>query len=473
MKNNYIPTFGVEIHVELLTKTKAFSSSVVSYGEKPNTNINNFDMGYPGTKPTVNKQMVKYAYWLAKALKMEIAEKLFFDRKHYFYEDLPKGYQITQFYNPIGKNGKFEIFDENRNSKLITITQIHMEEDTGKQIIKNGNKYFDFNRAGIPLIEIVSGHNEFETITDVLDYVKQIRKQLIFLGITNGKMSEGSMRVDVNVSVRKNKKDRLGTRVEIKNINSFANIRAAVEYEIEDQISILENNDKIHFCTKRYDESKSKTELMRSKKIILQYNYFPEGNINPIRIDDKLKKEFEEKKILILSDLKKDLLKLIPEKQVDILLSSSSLFNLFLKLKNNKNESNLVNLITNNLLSIVNKNKINLGKLSINENDFKKILDIFIEKKTTSTIINELLNSLVKGENISNTILDISSVKQMDNNELKKLMNEIIKSVPTVLEDFKTKPDKVFRFIVGQIMKETKGKANPKQVSEVFELVFK
>jgi len=294
MKNKFIPAFGIEVHAELLTKTKAFSPAEVTFDAKPNTSIHPIDLGYPGTKPVVNKKMVEFAYRLAKILKMNIENKLWFDRKNYFYPDLPKGFQITQYFKPIGTNGKLSILS-NGQKKDITITEIHMEEDTAKQIRSGDETLFDFNRAGVPLIEIVSGHQELSSIDEVLEYVKQLREQLIIMGINDGKLEEGSFRVDVNVSVKKEDDISFGQRTEIKNLNSFKNIRLALEYEINRHIEMIEKDQKIESYTVRYDDIKNITITMRLKDAKYDYSFIPEGNITPIILSDEDKIEFESK----------------------------------------------------------------------------------------------------------------------------------------------------------------------------------
>ncbi|NQX83538.1 MAG: Asp-tRNA(Asn)/Glu-tRNA(Gln) amidotransferase subunit GatB, partial [Mycoplasmataceae bacterium] len=277
----YVPTFGIEIHAELNTKTKAFSSAKINFDSESNTIVSPIDLGYPGFKPTVNKTMVEYSYRLAKILKMEIQETLYFDRKNYFYPDLPKGFQITQYFKPIGKNGKFTILVDNKE-KEISITEIHMEEDTAKQIQTNDGILFDFNRAGVPLIEIVSGHKELSSINDVISYIKQMRTQLIIMGINDGKMEEGSFRVDVNVSVRPEGSKKYGERTEIKNLNSFTNIKKSLEFEIKRHESIYESGEKLQSTTIKFDEKTGKTIPMRIKNNQNDYNFIHEGNITPI-----------------------------------------------------------------------------------------------------------------------------------------------------------------------------------------------
>jgi aspartyl-tRNA(Asn)/glutamyl-tRNA(Gln) amidotransferase subunit B len=278
--NNLKVTIGIEIHLELLTKTKMFSSSPNTFGKKPNTQVNEIDMGYPGSMPTVNKQAVIFAIKLAKALNMTIDSELSFDRKHYYYPDLPKGYQITQQTRPIGKEGTLLI-----NNNVVKIERIHMEEDTAKQVHKGDTTYLDFNRAGIPLIEIVT-HPAIHSAEQAVAYVKTIQLLAKELGISDAKMENGSLRTDVNISLSSS--STLGTKVEIKNMNSFNNIKTAIKNEIEEQTQNIINSKEIQMTTKRFDEKTKTNIVMRSKTNDIDYKYFKEPNIAPIT----LSKEF-------------------------------------------------------------------------------------------------------------------------------------------------------------------------------------
>lgn len=275
--NNLKVTIGIEIHLELLTKTKMFSSSPNTFGQTPNTCINEIDMGYPGSMPTVNKQAVIFAIKLAKSMNMQIDSQLSFDRKHYYYPDLPKGYQITQQSRPIGKEGTLPIGDD----KVIKIERIHMEEDTAKQIHKGEFTYLDFNRAGVPLIEIVT-HPVIHSAKDTIAYVKTIQSLSKELGISDAKMENGSLRIDVNISLSNS--DILGTKVEIKNMNSFSNITTAIQNEIQEQTHAINNNHKILMTTKRFDERTQTNIVMRGKSNDVDYKYFKEPNIIPITL---------------------------------------------------------------------------------------------------------------------------------------------------------------------------------------------
>jgi aspartyl-tRNA(Asn)/glutamyl-tRNA(Gln) amidotransferase subunit B len=271
--NNFCATIGIEVHTELNTNSKMFSSSPVSFIDQPNTNINEIDLGLPGVLPSPNQGAVIKGIQLATALNMKIDPLLRFDRKNYFYQDLPKGFQITQQYHPIGKDGSVTI-----SNKLIRIERIHLEEDTAKQQIINNELCLDYNRCGIPLIEIVS-RPDITTAKEAVEYLNELRRILIFLNISDGKMEEGSFRADINISVAPIGAKTLGTKVEIKNINSFANVAAAIEYEFQRQVRQLLNGEPVIQETRRWDDKKNKTIFMRLKLDDVDYRYFREPNI--------------------------------------------------------------------------------------------------------------------------------------------------------------------------------------------------
>ncbi len=465
MNKNYIPTFGVEIHAELLTKSKAFSPARVTINDIPNKNINPIDLAHPGMKPLPNKMMVNFTYRLAKALQMTIADVILFDRKNYFYPDLPKGYQITQFYFPIGRDGIFTITKENGSTKDIKITEIHMEEDTAKQIKKGGRTFLDFNRAGIPLIEIVSGHKEFVSIEEVLLYVKQLRYQLLQLEINDGKLFEGSFRIDVNLSIRKKDQKEYGTRVEIKNLNSFSNIRKALNWEIEHQINLLENNKKVRMVTKRYDENKDKNISMRFKQSTLEYNYFPEQNINPIKLDQKTLKEFNAYKIMKIADFYDEYNQNIEMKVLDLLLESKDITNFFINLIQKKEKNQVINFITSTLFGVI--NEINEETFNINEDDLEKILELLVDNKITKSEANDLINDSLLNINIDNEIIAHFKKEMVDSAHILKLVKIIFEKNENLTVELISRPERVNKFIMGQLMKQSKGKINPKKANEL------
>ena len=300
--NDYKPTIGIEIHLELKTKSKVFSTSLNNYNSSPNTNINEVDMGYPGTLPIVNENVVRQAIKACLGLNMEITKNMHFDRKNYFYPDLPKGYQITQFETPIGKNGYIEI-ELDGLTKKIGISELHIEEDTCKSLYYNGKTLLNYNRSGVPLIEIVSApdmHSKYEAMA----YVDAMREIMFYLGVSDCKIEEGSMRCDVNISISKD--DNLGVRCEIKNIGSISNIGDAIDYEINRQMLILEKGEKLALETRRYDDSTNTTVFMRKKEPNKDYRYFPEPDIPMLVLDDEMINS-EKKDLIVLPNERRKL----------------------------------------------------------------------------------------------------------------------------------------------------------------------
>lgn len=283
---NFEAVIGLEIHVEMKTASKMFSSSPNAFTREPNTCVTPFDMAYPGTMPRVNKQAVVNAIRVANALHMEIDPLVRFDRKNYFYSDLPKGFQITQQFHPIGKEGYLDIETKSGEKKRIGIERIHMEEDTCKQLHFADYSLLDYNRAGVPLVEIVS-KPDMRDGTEAMHYVEAIRNIVLYSGTSDGKMEEGSLRVDVNVSIRPFGSDKFGPKVELKNLNSTKNIEIALDYEIARQSACLLAGKPIAQETRRFDEASGKTVLMRVKTDAVDYKYFPEANIAPIRLSQK------------------------------------------------------------------------------------------------------------------------------------------------------------------------------------------
>ncbi len=471
MNNNWIYTFGIEIHAELNTKTKAFSPAKVDFNAAPNTQVHPVDLGYPGAKPTVNRKMVEYSYRLAKALNMDIETNISFDRKSYFYPDLPKGYQITQFFKPIGRNGKFNVID-NGIEKEITITEIHMEEDTAKQIKTNEGILFDFNRSGVPLIEIVSGHKELSSIEEVISYVKQMREQLIVLGINDGKLEEGSFRVDVNVSIRPSEESEYGTRTEVKNLNSFKNIRKALEVEIERHKEIYLSGGQVESTTVRFDEDTNTTHPMRKKDTGFDYNFFPEGNINPIQLSEEDISEFEElsKKDLIISDFKKEWKDKLSADEISVILGSKEIVDLFNSLIQGDNYKDIVNFIVNNIKSMMNEN--HLENYRFDKEEIVKIIELRKSGKVDNKKTNDLVSKMFK-EPIMEELNTLDSKVLLSDEEIKSLINKLVEENKEVIsKDIDTRPERVEKFLMGQLMKETKGQASPQTSNKLIKEVL-
>ncbi len=467
----WIPTFGVEIHAELNTNTKAFSPAKVDFNAEPNTMVHPVDLGYPGSKPTVNKSMVEYAYRLAKVLKMKIAETITFDRKAYFYPDLPKGFQITQFYKPIGTNGKFTI-NVNGQDKDISITEIHMEEDTAKQIKTPEGILFDFNRSGVPLIEIVSGHEELSSVEDVISYVKQMREQLVIMGINDGKMEEGSFRVDVNVSIRPEGQVEYGTRTEVKNLNSFKNIERALEVEMERHQRLYEAGEELLSTTVRYDEETNTTHAMRVKDTGFDYNFIPEGNINPIILTDEVKEQFETKSKddVIVSDFRNEWKDKMNDDELSVILSSKQLLNLLNELIKELDEKDVINFIVNNIKSMINESK--LEEFRMDSKEIVSIIKLRKEGKVDNKQTNKLVSKMFE-ESISSDLESLNNKVLLSDDEIKEMISSLIESNKEMVEkDINDRPERVEKFLMGQLMKETKGQASPQLANKLIKEVL-
>ncbi|MCK5866862.1 MAG: Asp-tRNA(Asn)/Glu-tRNA(Gln) amidotransferase subunit GatB [Mycoplasmataceae bacterium] len=451
--SNYITTIGIEIHIELNTKTKMFSPAKNNFNAKPNTNVHPVDIAYPGTLPVVNKQAVIFAVQLGKALKMDIDETLYFDRKHYFYMDLPKGYQITQNERPIGSEGTLNVLNND-----IAIERIHLEEDTAKSIHRNGKTYLNYNRAGVPLIEVVT-HPVMSTHEQAVEYVKGIRNLVRILGISNAKMEEGSLRADINISVRKNEKDPLGTKVEIKNLNSLSNIKKAIIIENKKQIKAIENNEEILQATKRFDENKQDTIIMRVKTGAVDYKHFAEPDIPPIYIGKEFIKSIKHGKLPwdLRNELQEEKLN---EVQIDRLIAEPSLLKFFNEIKFS-DRNKVANILFSEILSLSNKEGKTIEELGIESNE----VDILLEKIKSGEISGKQAKTIVPLMVYQKSVIEIideNNLKQIsDPVILKEMISNIIKINKDFIEKNNERQDKVSKFLLGQVMKESKGQANP------------
>ena len=444
--NNLEVIIGIEIHIELNTETKMFSSGKNNFESLPNTNVTPTDIAYPGTLPVVNKEAVVKAIKLGKALEMDIDEILHFDRKHYFYPDLPKGYQITQDERPIGSNGSIKISNMN-----VSIERIHLEEDTAKSIHKKGKTLLNYNRAGVPLIEVVTNPVMSNGI-EASEYVKAIRDVAIALDISDAKMEEGSLRADINISLRPYGQKELGTKVEIKNLNSIGNIQKSIEIEIKKQTKMILSGEKIKMATKRFDESIQDTVTMRLKTGTVDYKFFAEPNIPPIFIG----KEFIDS--IELNELPWERISRyktygLSDEYISKLLSNIEQANFFDLIKYN-DKSKLAKLFFAEVVSLSNLDldpkqiEIILNKMDIGE----------ISGKHAKEIIPLLINK-------NKTVEDIISEKGMkqisDELILNEMLNSIIESNNKFINENKERPERVSKFILGQLMKKSKGQANP------------
>lgn len=467
---NFEPVIGLEIHVQMKTKSKMFSSSPNSFSRFPNSEVTPFDMAFPGTMPVVNKQAVINAIRVANALHMNIDHTLHFDRKNYFYADLPKGFQITQQRRPIGSNGYLMIKDKDGNPKRIGIERIHMEEDTCKQLHFVDYSLLDYNRAGAPLVEIVS-YPEMRSDVEASRYVEAIRNIVVYSLTSDGKMEEGSLRVDVNVSLRPYGSSEFGTKVELKNLNSLKNIELALAYEISRQSSILLSGGKVEQETRRFDESSGKTILMRKKTDAVDYKYFPEPNITPIKLSD----EFVDEAISTcpeLYDSKKNryLSYGSAEVDADIILSSLDMAYYFEKcIKGNeklaKTISNFLIVETN---SYLNKNGLTMADFKLAPTDLAKLASMQEEGYSHKQCADIFFYCLDNGSSIEDAVKALHIEKQSnDASEILPMVSEVLDANPQSIADFKGGNGRAIGFLIGQVMKKGKGKINASLVAEI------
>ena len=453
---------GLEIHTQLLTKSKIFSASSTSYGSEPNKQASYVDLGLPGTLPVLNKLVIKKAIEFGLAINANISKHSIFARKNYFYPDLPRNYQISQLDYPIVEGGYIDIVTEENISKRINVTRAHLEEDAGKSIHSNEANctYIDLNRAGTPLLEIVS-EPEMCSAKEAVLYMKKVHSIVTYLKISDGNMQEGSFRCDANVSIRKVGEKKLGTRTELKNINSFKFVEKAINYEVQRQIDLLEEGKRIIQETRLYDENKNITKSMRSKEEANDYRYFPDPDLLPIKIDDEYILEIK-KNLPDLPDVKEKHYKSkygLTDEQIKIILSNRGLSEFVDKvLKISKIDAKkIVNYFTSSIYKKTNKENILLLEDRITPEDFYLIVESIETQVVTKNNLMNLVDEIwVNKKSVSEAIERFSN-----NNEDDELINNIIKDIVNknqkqVLE-YKSGKTKILGFFIGQTLKQAKG----------------
>lgn len=465
---NFEAVIGLEIHVQQKTKSKMFSSAPNSFSRDPNTQVAPLDMAFPGTMPVVNKQAVINAIRVANALHMEIDHTLYFDRKNYFYSDLPKGFQITQQRRPIGKNG-YVMVDTPNGKKRIGIERIHMEEDTCKQEHFMDYSLLDYNRAGVPLCEIVS-LPEISNGVEAREYAEAIRNIVVYSGTSDGKMEEGSMRCDTNISLRPYGQKEFGTKVEIKNINSFKNIELAIEYEMKRQSQLLLQGIKIQQETRRWDEASGKTVLMRVKTDAVDYKYFCEPNITPIHLSDEFVKDAIDTCPELYDSKKERYLKAgLSDADANVILANPKMAAYFEEgLAKVSNAKDLANFLIVEINSYLNKNEIAIENLKLSPLTLGEIVS-YQEKgglshKQCTDILNKVLEEGCSPEEAKNALHIVAQVS--DASVIMGFVTEVLDKNPQSIQDFKNGNQRVLGFLVGQIMKASHGKVNPAEVSK-------
>ena len=461
---------GLEAHVQLSTETKLFSRASTSFGEEPNTNVNLVDCGLPGVLPTVNKNAFYKAIRFGLAVDADINQTSLFDRKNYFYPDLPKGYQITQMELPIVSGGKVEIEIEGAK-KIINLTRAHLEEDAGKSIHEGmAGTGVDLNRAGTPLLEIVS-EPEISSAKEAVAYMKALHQIVTFLDVSDGNMSQGSLRCDANVSVRKKGDKELGTRTEIKNINSFRFIEKAINYEIERQIDVIESGESVTQETRLYDSIKNETRPMRSKEFANDYRYFPDPDLLPVMISDA---EIEEIKATFPEMPKDKFVRYqsefnIPENDAQIISSSKNLATFFEECMENAKDAKLLsNIIIGDISSLLNKENIEITDSKLSTKNVSELVNLVTEDVISGKIAKTVLEETWDSGLSPIEIVESSGLKQIDDDdEIERIIDQIISEHPDQVSAYKGGKDKLFGFFVGQIMKATQGKANPATANKI------
>ncbi len=463
--SDYKKTIGIEVHCELKTKEKIFSPALSNYGSMANTNVNVIDLGYPGVLPVVNIDVVKLALKACKVLNLNISKRMHFDRKNYFYPDNPKNFQITQANTPIGTHGYVEIEKKDGTKKRILIQEMHIEEDTCKSVHGEKSSLLDFNRAGVPLIEIVT-EPCMESSEEAVLYLTKLRELLLYADVSDCKIEEGSMRCDTNVSISKT--DVWGTKVETKNIGSITNVGVAIEYEAKRQEEVLESGGVIVPETRRFDDKTLSTITMRVKEVGNDYRYFPEPDIPYLVLDDKF-----------IEDNTKDLSRMPDERRNSYKEAGINPINIE-KIIANKDISdylerfldiNLViasNLLLGDIASYLNKHDVKLSETHLSDDKFKDLVKRLDSGEISNRIFKEILDELMENDKSIDEILSTKGLNLVsDREEIKKQVSEILDKYSDLVNQYKNGNERASKAIMGMIMKETHGSLSPSLANEV------
>lgn len=468
--SNYIATVGVEVHVELKTNTKIFSNSINGYGKMANSLTNVVDLGYPGTLPTLNEEVINLAIKAATILNCKIRREMHFDRKNYFYPDNPKNYQITQARTPIGYDGYVEI-EINGEKKKIYIEEMHIEEDTCKSAHRGTKTLLDFNRAGVPLIEIVTKPC-MESGEEAKLYLEKLRELLFYGNISDCKIEEGSMRADANVSIRKKESDPFGTKVEIKNIGSISNVALSIEKERIRQEKMIEAKETFKPQTRRFDDKLGDTVLMRVKETGNDYRYFPEPDIPFVIITDEMI-ENAKKTIPMLPDERRKLYleKGVSQINTTKLIQNRVLSDYFNNLLNEFTNFQIAsNLLLGDISAYLNKTEKSINDTTLTKERFIELINYIEDNTLTSKNLKEILESILTSTKSIKEIIKENNIENItDDSAIKEIIKKIIINNPESVNDYKNGHDRAIKFLMGQVMKETKGQIDPKLAMEILQ----
>lgn len=467
---NFETVIGLEVHVELKTKSKVFSPSKNAFGSDPNTNVNPADLAYPGTIPVLNEEAVNFAMKAAMALNCEIASYMTFDRKNYYYPDNPKAYQITQDERPIGRNGWIEI-EVDGKKKRIGINRVHMEEDAGKLIHgDDGYSYVDLNRAGTPLIEIVS-EPDMRSPEEAYAYLEKLKNILQYTGVSDVKMEEGSLRCDANISLRPIGQKEFGVKTELKNLNSFNFVQKGLEYEEKRQEKVLLSGGEIVQETRRYDEKAKKTISMRGKEAAADYRYFPDPDVVPVYIDDEWRERIRESIPELPDARKKRYVEELGLSEYDagVLTASKEMSDFFEEaIEHGADIKQAVNWLMGDVSGYMNKHLKELHELAITPEALAKMIQLIEDGTISSKIGKKVLEELlVKGGDPEKIVKEKGLVQISDPEQLKEIINKVLDENEQSITDYKNGKGKALGFLVGQTMKATKGQANPQMVNKI------
>ena len=472
INNQWETVIGLEIHVQLSTNSKLFSGASTNFGALPNTQACNVDLAMPGVLPVLNEEVLKMAVKLGIALNARINSPTSFARKNYFYPDSPKGYQISQMDSPIVEGGHLDIELEDGSIKRIGVTRAHLEEDAGKSLHEDfeGQSGIDLNRAGTPLIEIVS-EPEISSASEAVAYLKSIHSIIRYLNISDGNMAEGSMRCDANVSVRKRGEGELGTRTETKNVNSFRFVEKAINYEVNRQINVLESGGRITQETRLYDSQANTTRPMRSKEFANDYRYFPEPDLLPVILEknfvDSIKKEMpelpEEKKNRFTHDYK------LSKYDSGLLSADKDLADFFEEsVKISDSPKLTANWIMGEFLAELNKDNLPISDSKVSAKQLGTLISRIEDSTISGKIAKDVFEKMWELSKGPDQIIAEQGLEQVtDDKEIESMIDEVIKNNPEQLQQYQSGKDRLFGFFVGQVMKASQGKANPKQVNDI------
>jgi len=465
---------GLEVHVQLATKSKIFSGASTLFGSSPNTQACNIDLGMPGVLPVLNEEVLKMAIKFGLSINANINSPTQFARKNYFYPDLPKGYQISQLDNPIVEGGGLEITLKDGSKKKIRITRAHLEEDAGKSLHEDfeGLTGIDLNRAGTPLLEIVS-EPDLSSPEEAVAYLKKIHSIIRYLEISDGNMAEGSMRCDANVSLRKKGSKELGTRTETKNVNSFKFVEKAIQHEIRRQMKVLESGKRVTQETRLYDSQLDETRPMRSKEFANDYRYFPEPDLLPVILDEDFIKSVKDLMPELSEEKEKRFIKeyKLSDYDANVLSVDPNLSNFFEEVVvRSRNPKLSANWIMGELSAFLNKDNLSILETKVDSINLGNLLSRIEDSTISGKIAKEVFEEMWNSKKSPDEIIQEKGLKQVtDSSEIKQIINQVLEQNQSQLEQYKSGKVKLFGFFVGQVMKASGGKANPEQVNRLLE----